>query len=53
MGGEGLIGFSPDGVTRIAMVGADLSKVEQLKEIADNEKIPYRILHFKLIGELI
>ena len=53
IGGEGIIGFSPDrGKTHLAMVGADMTRVESLKQLLDSEGIPYRILHFKLVGEI-
>lgn len=54
--GEGIMGFKgPDGGW-VPLVGADLTRVEQLKEIADQISkaagIPYRILYFKLVGDI-
>lgn len=53
IGGEGIISFSPDnGKSNLPMIGADINRVDTLREIADHSGVSYRILHFKLTGEI-
>jgi hypothetical protein len=53
---EGIIGFRTNGGTFMPMIGADMTRVNELKPMADRiSKItgkPYKILQFKLENEI-
>lgn len=34
-------------------IGADMTRIQALKEIADKMPIEYKILHFVLVGEIL
>ena len=55
--GEGIMGWlNPETKQWMPLVGADMARVESLKATADYiskvSEVPYRILKFKLVGEI-
>jgi hypothetical protein len=55
-GDEGVMGFLAEDGAWVPLVGADMDRVDSLRPIARKIKMvagmDYKILHFKLIGEL-